>query len=374
MEHAYTHFEDAGEGALQPDPEHRPPPAPAVRGRGAAENPANRFEALHFEPDPESYDEEPPAPGTQYLLDDSRSILARNDSPDVGFDVSINPYRGCEHGCVYCYARPFHEYLGFSAGLDFETRILVKERAPELLRRELSKPSWKPQLIGISGVTDPYQPVERRLKLTRRCLEVLAEFRNPVGVVTKNHMVTRDRDLLGDLAGRGSAAVFLSLTTLDPELSQRMEPRAASPARRLAALRELRGAGVPCGVLVAPVVPGLTEHELPAILAAAAEAGAAFAGYVLLRLPLAVGPLFEAWLERHYPTKRQRVISKLRAMRAGEVYRSGFGTRMRGAGPGARQIADLFKMGCSRAGLATKAPKLSAADFRVPGLRQNELF
>src|SRR5688572_25773449 len=242
-----------------------------VKGRGASWNPQNRFETLEYVVDDEAERDEN-APKTLYLRDPSRSIIATNDSPDVGFEASINPYRGCEHGCIYCYARPTHEYLGFSAGLDFESRILVKEDAPELLRRELSSSRWKPQVLAISGVTDPYQPVERRLQLTRRCLQVLADFRNPVVIITKNHLVTRDIDLLGELAEHQAARVFLSVTTLDGNVSRVMEPRASHPTRRLAAIEALARAGVSVGALVAPVIPGLTDHELPSIIAAASQA------------------------------------------------------------------------------------------------------
>src|SRR5262245_25350326 len=259
----------------------------AFRSRGAAENPPNRFEKIILEPDPEWYDPDEPVPPTQFFKDRSSTIISYNDSPDVGFEASVNPYRGCEHGCIYCYARPFHEFLGFSSGLDFETKIMVKEDAPELLRRELAAPKWKPKVIALSGVTDCYQPIERKLKLTRRCLEVLAEFRNPVGIVTKNLLVTRDVDVLGELARYGAAAVFVSVTTLDPALRKVMEPRTSPPASRLSTIETLAQAGIPVGVLVAPVIPALTDHELPGILAAAAKAGARFAGYVLLRLPYA---------------------------------------------------------------------------------------
>ena len=250
-----------------------------IRGRGAAENPSNRFEQIAYERDDEWNEPDDPAPKTQFFRDTSASIITYNESPDVGFDASINPYRGCEHGCIYCYARPYHEYLGFSAGLDFETKIVVKEDAPELLRRELLSSKWKPQVLAMSGVTDPYQPVERRLQITRKCLEVLVEFRNPVAIITKNLLVTRDIDLLADLAHDNAAAVFLSVTTLDAELARIMEPRTAQPAARLQAIEKLTKAGVPTGVLVAPVIPGLTDHELPAIIKAAAEAGARFAGF-----------------------------------------------------------------------------------------------
>jgi DNA repair photolyase len=250
------------------------PQSNSLRGRGSAENPGNRFELLHYERDPEAGPEDA-APTTQFFRDCSRSIIARNDSPDVGFDASINPYRGCEHGCVYCYARPTHEYLGFSAGLEFERKIMVKEDAPELLRRELMSRRWQPQPLALSGVTDPYQPIERRLKLARRCLEVLAEFRNPAVIITKNHLVTRDCDLLQELARHDAVAVFISVTTLDADLARVLEPRASSPPGRVAAIGELARSGVPVGVLVAPVIPGLTDHEMPAILGAVAAAGGA---------------------------------------------------------------------------------------------------
>ncbi|MGH7149699.1 MAG: PA0069 family radical SAM protein, partial [Planctomycetota bacterium] len=284
-----------------------------VRGRGAASNPPSRFVRLAYaeDPDPQVGPEEEGAPlrKTLYFRDDTRSAVARNESPDVGFEASVNPYRGCEHGCAYCYARPTHEYFGLSAGLDFETRIFVKEDAPDLLRKELSSPRWKPQVLSMSGVTDPYQPVERRLGITRRCLEVLAEFRNPVGIVTKSALVTRDLDLLGSLARHRAAAVILSVTTLDRALARDLEPRAASPASRLEAVEAAAKAGVPVGVMVAPVIPGLTDHEIPAILEAAARAGAGFAGYILLRLPGAVAGVFEGWLASRRPNLKEKVLN-----------------------------------------------------------------
>jgi DNA repair photolyase len=349
-------------------------PTEPMRGRGAASNPANRFELIHYERDSTAPEEGSRSPATRFYRDHARSILTHNDSPDVGFETSINPYRGCEHACIYCYARPTHEYLGFSAGLDFETRIMVKEDAPVLLRKELASAKWRPRVVSISGVTDPYQPVERRLGLTRRCLEVFAEFRNPVGVVTKNHLISRYVDLLAELAEYDAAAAFLSITTLDGELARRMEPRASQPSGRLAAIEELTRAGVPAGVLVAPVIPGLTDHELPAILAEAAKAGACCAAYVLLRLPHGVGPLFEEWLGQHYPQRRDKVLSRLREMRGGEVYDARFGTRMTGEGVLAEQIASLFQLGCRRAGLRRQFPTLSTSAFRRPGGTQKLLF
>jgi len=346
----------------------------SVHARGAADNPANRFDRLHYEPDPDLDPAEQPAPRTQFLRDATRSIITSNDSPDVGFSASINPYRGCEHGCAYCYARPTHEYLGFSAGLDFETRIVVKEDAPDLLRKELSSAKWVPQVLGLSGVTDPYQPIERRLRLTRRCLEVLAEFRNPVALITKNHLVSRDADLLGELAGHGAAGVFLSITTLDGDLARVMEPRASQPAGRLAALEELSRAGVPVGVLVAPVIPGINDHEIPSVLGAAARAGARFAGYVVLRLPHGVADLFTAWLERHFPDKKEKVLGRIRDLRGGRLNESRFGRRMRGEGVLAQQIKALFALGCRRAGIEGRGPELSTAAFRRPGGTQRLLF
>jgi DNA repair photolyase len=337
-----------------------------IHGRGATANPANRFERIAYERAPEAATEEEAAPATILLRDTTRSIIATNDSPDVGFDASINPYRGCEHGCVYCYARPYHEYLGFSAGLDFETKILVKEDAPELLRRELLSPKWQPRVLGISGVTDAYQPIERRLGLTRRCLEVLAEFRNPVTVVTKNHLVTRDCDLLGQLARHHAALVFLSITTLEPDLCRRMEPRASHPAGRLAAIRELHHAGIRVGVMAAPIIPGLNDHEVPAILQAAAEAGATTCGYTVLRLPHGVADLFERWLTQHFPERKDKILGRVRDFRGGELNDTRFGTRMKGEGVLAKTIADLFALARQKAGLVRRLPPLSTAEFRRP--------
>jgi DNA repair photolyase len=351
-----------------------PEDAVPIRGRGAADNPPNRFIPLQYVREPDCEAEDGPAPVTQFLRDNTRSIIAHNDSPDVGFEVSINPYRGCEHGCIYCYARPTHEFLGFSAGLDFETKIVVKEDAPELLRRELASPRWQPKVLGVSGVTDPYQPVERHLKLTRRCLKVLLEFRNPVALITKNQLVTRDLDLLGELAGHQAATVFLSVTTLDRDLCRVMEPRTTRPAGRLAAIQALAKGGVPVGVLVAPVIPGLTDHELPSIVAAAVEAGARFAGYVVLRLPYAVSPLFEQWLARHRPASKDKVLNRIRETRGGRLNDARFGSRMRGEGVWAEQIKALFALACRKAGIQGRSPSLSTAAFRRPQGTQGLLF
>ena len=340
---------------------------PTIRGRGAAENPANRFERLAFEHDGDVLDEEgAPVPATLYLKDAARSIIAKNDSPDVGFTYSINAYRGCSHGCIYCYARPTHEYLGFSAGLDFETRILVKAHAPDLLRQELGSPKWQPTMVAMSGVTDCYQPVERKLELTRKCLQVLAEFRNPVSLITKNHLITRDIDLLSELASLDLTVAMVSVTTLDAELARRMEPRTSAPRRRIEAIEALAKARVPVGVMVAPIVPGLTDHETPSILKAAAEAGARFAGSVPVRLPLGVAPLFEAWLERHYPERKDKVLNRIRSLRGGKLNESNFITRMKGQGVFAEQISAMFKLAVRKAGLDNPFPALSTEHFRRP--------
>jgi DNA repair photolyase len=347
--------------------------------RGALENPANRFEKIFLEPDADwnpddDFGGRSQGPRTQFFKDHSASVISRTDSPDVGFMTSLNPYRGCEHGCIYCYARPFHEYLGFSAGLDFESKIMVKEDAPELLRKELSSPKWQPNVIFMSGVTDCYQPVERKLKLTRRCLEVLAEFRNPVFIITKNTLVTRDIDVLQELAKYNAASVWLSITTLDTELRKVMEPRTSPPAARLAALRELSAAGIPVGVNAAPMIPGLTDHEIPTILQAAYEAGARAAGYTVVRLPYAVAPLFEKWLETHFPDRKDKVLNRLRAMHGGKVYKSDWHTRFGGEGIFAEQIAQMFHVAKRKAGFADTMPELSTSAFRRAGGVQLGLF
>ncbi len=347
----------------------------SIVGRGAARNPKNRFEKIEVEPELEGLDAEEPGPETVYLRDVLRSIITRNDSPDIGFDASINPYRGCSHGCIYCYARPTHEYLGLSAGLDFESKILVKEDAPELLRKQLSSPRWKPQVLSISGVTDCYQRIEKKLQITRRCLEVLAEFRNPVAIVTKNHLVTRDTDLLSELARYDAAVVAVSLTTLDDDLRRIMEPRTSRPVRRLAAIEVVARAGIPVGVMNAPVIPGLNDHELPNLISAAAEAGASFAAYTPVRLPYAVRPLFEDWLTRHFPERKEKVLNRIRSIRGGKLNDARFGSRMRGEGIFADQISQLFDISCRRAGLEGKRfPRLSTDAFRRPGEIQLSFF
>ena len=359
--------------------EETPPPSPATRGRGASWSPANRFERLHIDLSDVDVvqadrEDEPPLNGddvskdrprreTQFFRDGTKSIITHNNSPDVGFETSLNPYRGCEHGCIYCYARPTHEYLGFSAGLDFESKIMVKTDAPELLRMELESPRWKPQTLVLSGVTDPYQPIEKKLRITRKCLEVLAKFRNPVAIITKNRLVTRDIDLLRELAGCNAVAVNISVTSLDPKLQRVLEPRTSSPGARLDTIRQLRATGIPAGVMVAPIIPGLTDHEVPKILEACAEAGAQFAGYTIVRLPWAVAPLFEHWLDEHFPDRKEKVLGRIRHLRGNRLNNSQWHRRMTGEGIFAEQIASLFEVSCRRAGIGTR-PKLWTAAFR----------
>lgn len=349
---------------------------PRSVARGTEQQPANRFEALALEPDPDS-DLDPRenrSRPTEFLRDLSSTVISRNDSPDIPFRVSLNPYRGCEHGCIYCYARPTHEYLGFSAGLDFESRILVKEQAAELLRAELSASRWEPTWMALSGVTDPYQPVERRLRITRRCLEVLADFRQPVGIVTKNQLVLRDLDCLRELARHNAVTVSISLTTLDPDLRRVLEPRTSPAGARLAVVSALRDAGVPVGVLVAPIIPAVNDAEIPALLKAAKAAGAAYASYTILRLPHALKELVEDWLGRHFPLRRDKVLGLLESMRGGQLNDPRFGARMRGEGLYAGQIAQLFHAARRKYGLADSAPELSGASFRRPGGTQLALF
>jgi len=333
-----------------------------LRGRGSERDPPTRFEEIHVELDEAEHGQVP----TRFYRDASRSVLAENQSPDLGFRWSLNPYRGCEHGCAYCYARPTHEYLGFSAGLDFERRIMVKADAPGLLRRALAAPSWRAEPIALSGNTDCYQPVERHLDLTGRCLDVLAEARNPVMIVTKSALVERDLDRLRPLATAAAVHVSISVTTLDADLSARLEPRAARPERRLEAIARLAAAGVPVSVLVAPVIPGLTDREIPEILRAAAAAGARGAGWVLLRLPSPLPALFEEWLRAHVPDRADHVLARIRDTRGGRLSDATFGSRQRGTGAYASQIGQLFDVSARRAGLANAMPVLDGSRFRRP--------
>jgi DNA repair photolyase len=348
-------------------PEHK-------HGRGAGFNPPNRFERLHIEPLDDDGPQEERLLRTEYFLDSTHSILASNDSPDVPFRYSINPYRGCEHGCIYCYARATHEYLGFSAGLDFESRIIVKPDAPELLEKTFVKKTWKPEVIAFSGNTDCYQPVERRLQLTRKCLDVFLRFRNPVSMITKSHLVTRDVDVLAELASFNLVQVSFSITTLNPDLARSMEPRAASPEKRLEALELLSRNGIPTVVTVAPVIPGLTDEELPAILRECAARGARRAAYILVRFPHAVRDLFQEWLERTLPQRSAKVLNRIREVRGGKLSESEFGTRVWGEGRMAEAIRDMFEIFARKYGLNEKDIELSTSHFVRAGARQLSMF
>jgi DNA repair photolyase len=334
-----------------------------MRGRGTPENPANRFDRLHIKWE-DGYE---PSSDTRFLVDRTSRIVTSNDSPDIGYDFSLNPYRGCEHGCIYCYARPTHEYLGYSPGLDFETRILVKTEAATLLRRELGSPRWSPAVVALSGVTDPYQPVERRLRRTRGCLEVLAEFRNPVTIITKNHLITRDLDVLSELNRFNAASARVSMTTMRADLHRVMEPRTSSPPRRLDAIEQLARRGIPVGVMVAPVIPGLNDHEIPEILKQARLRGAITAHFQIVRLPYAVKDLFISWLREHFPDRADRVINRIQEVRAGRLNDSRFFHRMRGEGEYAGQIQQLFERSHHREGFRGQLPPLSCASFRREG-------
>ncbi len=347
-------------------------PSLARSGRGATTNPAVRFEPQATVPCDDGWGSleacfaELPPLETVLIRDHSRTAITRNSSPDVGFDRSINPYRGCEHGCIYCFARPSHAYLGYSPGLDFETKLLFKPEVASLLERELRRPSYKPKPIMLGSNTDPYQPVERRLKLTRQVLEVLLRFRHPVSIVTKSASIVRDLDILGELAAHRLVHVFLSVTTLDPPLARAMEPRASAPSLRLRAMSALKEAGVPVGVLAAPMIPGLNDAELEAILKAAAAAGASRAGYVLLRLPLELREMFEAWLREHLPQRANHVLSLIRQMRGGALNDATFGQRFVGTGPYAELLSQRFERAARQFGLNARHSDIDVTQFRVP--------
>jgi DNA repair photolyase len=356
---------------MNPRHRHRGASVPE-KGRGAASNPGNRFEAVQREAADDGWGttEDDGVAGrlqTHITREVAKSILSRNDSPDIPFTQSINPYRGCEHGCIYCYARPSHAYLDLSPGLDFETRLFAKVNAADLLREALRKPGHRSDAIALGANTDAYQPVERELLITRGVLEVLEACRHPVSIVTKNALVLRDLDILGRMAARNLVQVFVSITTLDHDIARRMEPRASSPTRRIEALKALSGAGVPCGVMVAPIVPFLTDHETESVLEAAARVGALRAGYVLLRLPLELDALFSEWLAHHFPMKAGHVMSRVRAMRGGRVYDASFGARMRGEGLLADLLAQRFRKACDRLGLNHGRSVLDTTQFRPPG-------
>ncbi len=340
-----------------------------ARGRGASSNASGRFESLAREAFDDGWNEEDVAPTplrTTMTSEKARVIITRNDSPDVGFDRSINPYRGCEHGCIYCYARPAHAYMGLSPGLDFESRLFFKPDAARLLAAELSKSGYAPGVIHIGGNTDPYQPQERRLGITRQVLEVMARFNHPFSIITKSALIARDLDILGPMGRAGLARAAVSITTLDRRLARAMEPRAATPERRVEAVRRLAAAGVPTVVMFAPVIPGLNDHEVEAVLQAAAEAGAMGAGYVALRLPLEIKDLFREWLEAQVPDRAGRVMSLVRQMRGGRDYDPQWGKRMKGEGPIADLIGQRFKIARRRFGLDRTVPPLDVSRFRVP--------
>ena len=341
---------------------------PQHNGRGALSNASSRYDDERKIRTTDGWDIEDELPPLRTTLtkDATRTILARNTSPDVPFDRSINPYRGCEHGCIYCFARPTHAYLGLSPGLDFETRILFKPDAAKLLEGELAAPKYRCDVVAMGTNTDPYQPVERDLKITRSIIRVLSDFNNPVGIVTKNHMVTRDIDILGDMAKRNLAEVFLSVTTLDKDLARDMEPRASAPHRRLDAIKKLADAGVPVGVMTAPMIPGLNDHEMEAILEKATEAGATRAGFTVLRLPLEIKDLFDEWLRANRPDRAEKVLSLIRQMRGGALYQAEFGTRMKGEGPIAQLLGARFQAAVKRLGLNRIRYRLETMRFAVP--------
>ncbi len=359
---------DAGEAGTQVAAESR-------RGRGAISNAAGRYEPaarILFDDGWQSLDDLPPF-RTEVTEEHARTVITRNQSPDIGFDRSINAYRGCEHGCVYCFARPSHAYQGLSAGLDFETKLFVKPDAPELLARELAQPRYQPRTIAMGTNTDPYQPIERRYEVTRRILQVLSDFGHPVGIVTKSALVARDIDILGPMAERGLAKVAISLTTLDPHLARVMEPRAAAPHRRLETIRRLADAGIPTAVLTAPLIPALNDMEVERILDSAKFMGASEAGYVTLRLPLEISDLFKEWLVAHFPDKARHVMSLIREMHGGKDYDSSFGKRGKGDGPYAWTIGRRFEIAARRLGLTGRSVKLTTAHFRRPAQAGEQL-
>jgi DNA repair photolyase len=350
-----------------------------LKGRGAVSNRPGRYEPGERPREDDGWardegeDDDLPPLATTVAIDSTRSAIAWNESPDVGFDRSVNPYRGCEHGCVYCFARPTHAYLGLSPGLDFETRLFAKPEAPRLLAAELAKPGYRPAVLALGTNTDPYQPIEREMRITRGILEVLAAFNHPVTIVTKSALVARDIDILSAMARKSIVNVTLSITTLDRQLARKLEPRAPTPPRRLDTIRRLAEAGVPVGVLAAPMIPALNDAELEAILAAAAEAGATAAGYVLLRLPLEIRDLFEEWLAAHAPARARHVMSLLRDTRRGSVYVDEFGERMRGNGPYAELLARRFRLAIRRLGLERRESGHRIDLFRVPPRKGDQL-
>jgi len=345
------------------------------RGRGSMANPSGRFEPAQRESFDDGWDIEeelPPLP-TEVIIEKPRTIITKNDSPDILFEKSINPYRGCEHGCAYCFARPTHAYQGLSSGLDFETKIFAKPNAAELLEKELRAPNYQPTTIALGANTDPYQPVERKFRITRAILEVLSRANHPVGIVTKSALVTRDIDILGRMADRQLAKVAISITTLDPKLARRMEPRAATPAKRLETVRRLAEAGIPVSVLVAPIIPAINDHEIEEILKASQQAGAQEAGYVLLRLPHDLKDLMRDWLVEHYPDKLKHVFSLLQEARGGKDYDSEWSSRQSGIGPYAWMIGRRFETACERLGLNKRNLSLRKDLFQAPAKETGQL-
>jgi len=343
--------------------------ANSVRGRGAHSNATGRFESLVREVFDDGWtpdDAEPHQLTTEVHPEKARTIITRNDSPDIGFDQSINPYRGCEHGCIYCYARPAHAYMGLSPGLDFESKLFFKPHAGALLEKELSKPTYKPKVIHVGGNTDPYQPQERRLRVTRQVIEVLSRFNHPFSIITKGALITRDLDLLGPMGGKNLVRAAVSVTTLDRKLARSMEPRAATPERRLEAIRQLSDAGVPTIVMFAPAIPGLNDHELEEVLERAKESGAVGAGYVALRLPMEIKDLFREWLESDHPDRAKKVMSLVRQIRGGKDYDPDWGKRMTGQGPVAEMLSKRFEIAARKLGLNGRWGGLDLTQFRVP--------
>lgn len=345
-----------------------------IHGRGSAENPKSRFLDVQLKYDRVEKTGSLERPKTVLLRDHTSTIISRNNSPDIPFEVSVNPYRGCEHGCVYCYARPTHEFLGMSAGLDFESKIVVKYDAPDLLRKALADQKWKPQTLVMSGVTDPYQPVEKRLEITRKCIQVLAECKHPLVIITKNYLVTRDIDYLSELAEINASRVVLSITSLDKGITDKMEPRTSRPRKRLQAVKELSEAGIPVHVNIAPLIPGLTDDELVPIMEASAEAGAESVSCNIVRLPYGVKDIFVKWLEDHHPDRKEKVLNRIKEMKNGQLNRSGFGERFHADGPYGEQIRQLIRIHSKRLGLNRQKKALNVSQFRRPDTDQLSLF
>lgn len=350
-----------------------------LKGRATNQNPRNRFEKIYIDQD--EFDEftsdvndAPHKISTIFYKDDSKSVISKNESEDVGFDYSINPYRGCEHGCIYCYARPTHEYLGFSSGIDFESKIMIKQDAPKLLESEFRKKSYVPKLLMFSGNTDCYQPVERKLKITRELLKVCLKYRNPVGIITKNSLVERDLDILTQLADLNLVTVTLSVTTLDKNLAQKMEPRTSTPERRLSTIRQLTEYKIPAGVNIAPIIPGLNDREIPEILKRSSSSGAEFAGYIMLRLPYSVKEIFVHWIKTHFPDRANKVLNSIRSVRDGKLNSSEFGERFSGKGELAETIEKLFQINCRKYGLNRRRYDLTTGKFIRQEDKQLKLF